>query len=71
MNKFFSFVAGAMCGALVGAAAALLLAPSSGEALLDGARTRWDDALLEARRAMDQTRADLEAQFEQFKQSSS
>jgi len=31
MRRFTSFVVGAMCGALVGSAAALLLTPASGE----------------------------------------
>jgi hypothetical protein len=29
---------------------------------------RWEEALREARQAMEQTRRDLEAQFEQMKQ---
>lgn len=33
MRRFTSFVVGAMCGALVGSAVALLLAPASGEDL--------------------------------------
>jgi gas vesicle protein len=68
MNRLFSFLAGAMCGALVGATTALLLAPSSGEVLRADAVARWEEALREARQAMEQTRRDLEAQFEQMKQ---
>ena len=68
MNKFFSFAAGALCGALIGGVTALLLAPESGEDLRSGARQRWEDALREARQAMDATRRDLEAQFENMKQ---
>jgi gas vesicle protein len=33
MRRFFTFVTGAVCGALVGATAALLLTPASGEEL--------------------------------------
>lgn len=68
MNRMFSFLAGAMCGAVVGGVAALLLAPSSGEQLRSGAAARWEDALNEARQAMETTRRELESQFEQMKQ---
>jgi gas vesicle protein len=68
MNRLFSFLAGMMCGALVGATTALLLAPASGESLRADAVARWEEALREARLAMEQTRRDLEAQFEQMKQ---
>ena len=68
MNKFLSFLAGAMCGAIVGATAALLLAPTSGENLRHDAVARWEEALHEARRAMEETRRDLQVQFEQMKQ---
>ena len=66
MNKFLSFVAGAMCGAIVGATAALLLTPSSGEQLRSDVAARWEEALEEARRAMEETRLELQAQFEQM-----
>ncbi|MBL8046302.1 MAG: YtxH domain-containing protein, partial [Anaerolineales bacterium] len=48
MNKFSSFLTGAILGALVGAAAALLLAPASGDDLQSQSRewaeTLWTDA---------------------------
>ena len=68
MNRLFSFLAGALCGALIGGVTALLLAPESGEDLRGSARQRLDDAVREARQAMDDTRRDLEAQFENMKQ---
>ena len=68
MNRLFSFLAGALCGALIGSVTALLLTPDSGENLRGNARQRLDDALREARQAMDDTRRDLEAQFENMKQ---
>jgi gas vesicle protein len=67
MNKIFSFLAGALCGALVGGAAAILLAPTSGEQLRADAQARWEQALQEAQQAMEETRRELEAQFEQMK----
>lgn len=67
MNKLFGFLAGMICGALVGTVLALLLTPSSGEQLRIGAISRWDNAKSEARQAMEQKRMDLESQFEQLK----
>lgn len=67
MNKFFSFAAGALTGALAGAVLALLLTPASGEEIKTQAVERWETALKEARSAMEQTRAEMEAQFEQMK----
>jgi gas vesicle protein len=66
MNKILSFLAGAMAGAIVGATAALLLAPASGEDLRTQMTNRWEEALEEARLAMEETRRDLQAQLEQM-----
>jgi len=68
MRKMFSFLAGALCGALVGGVLVLLLTPASGEEVRTGAKTRWDEAMQEAKRARDETKIRLEAQFEQMKQ---
>lgn len=67
MNKLFSFMAGAMCGALIGGVTALLLTPQSGADLKSGAQTRWQLAMDDARMAMAETQAELEAQFERAK----
>lgn len=66
MSKIFNFLAGALCGAIVGATAALLLTPSSGQQLREDAISRWEEALAEARQAMEETRRELQAQFEQM-----
>lgn len=66
MNKLFNFLAGSLCGAIVGATAALLLTPSSGQQLREDAISRWEEALTEARLAMEETRQELQAQFEQM-----
>lgn len=66
MNKSLSFLAGALCGAIVGATAAILLAPTSGEQLRQDMVLRWEEALAEARQAMEDTRLELQAQFEQM-----
>lgn len=67
MNKMFSFLAGAMCGALIGAVTAVLLAPTSGEELRTNAKSRWDEAIAEAQKAKEETQKQMEAQFEQLK----
>ena len=66
MNKMLSFTAGAICGAIVGAAAALLLTPESGQELRSDVVKRWEKALAEAKQAMEDTRQDLQTQFEQM-----
>jgi gas vesicle protein len=66
MNKFLSFLAGVICGAIVGAGTSLLLAPESGEELRADVVKRWEDALAEAKQAMEDTRRDLQTQFEQM-----
>jgi gas vesicle protein len=63
MRKFFSFMAGGLCGMLVGGVTALLLAPMSGEDLRTTAEQRWDLTRSEARQAMEMRRRELEAQF--------
>lgn len=67
MNKVMSFLSGALVGALVGAAAVLLLTPASGSELQTQTRdwfeTLWDDA----QQAADDKRAELEAQLAKLK----
>ena len=69
MSKFFSFAAGLMSGSLVGAAAALLMAPKSGAALQAEARARWEQVMMEAEQARERTRREMEMQFERLKES--
>ncbi|MCA9992513.1 MAG: YtxH domain-containing protein [Ardenticatenaceae bacterium] len=68
MNKLFSFAAGTICGALVGAAVVLLTTPASGDDLRANVNARIQLALSEARQAMEETRQAKEAEFEQMKQ---
>jgi gas vesicle protein len=67
MNKVFSFLAGAMCGALVGGVTALLFTPASGAQLRADATARWEGAMRNAHQAMEERRREMEAQFEQLK----
>ena len=68
MRKMFSFLAGALSGAAVGAVLVLLLTPASGEELRTEAKNRWQYALEEGRRAMEETSRTMTAQFEQMKE---
>lgn len=67
MNKMFSFMAGAICGALIGSVAALLLTPNSGEQLITDVQDRFNTAMADARQAMEDKQHELEMQFEQAK----
>ena len=63
MGKVMGFLAGAVCGALAGGVAALLLTPASGTELIQNVEERWQLTLAEARRARDEKRRELETQY--------
>jgi gas vesicle protein len=67
MKGTFSFLAGAICGALVGAVTVLLLAPMSGRQLQADARSQFEHVMADARAAADAKRAQLEAQLASLK----
>ena len=67
MNKLMGFLAGGLCGALVGGVAALLLAPMSGNDLQERARHEFDDLVTDARVAAAEKRAQLEKQLATLK----
>ncbi len=69
MNKVMGFMAGAVCGALVGAITALLLTPASGTELVQDIEARWDLTKSEARLAMEERKRELETQFNIAKRS--
>lgn len=69
MNKVMGFMAGAVCGALVGAVTALLFTPASGPEIIQSAEERWELTMSEARRAMEERRRELESQYRSAKQS--
>ena len=70
MRKTLSFLIGVISGAIVGAAVAILLAPSSGQELQGQMRTRVQELIDEGRRAAASRRAELESQLEAFKRGS-
>jgi gas vesicle protein len=63
MNRFFSFVSGALLGAVVGATLALLLTPTSGDDLLARIEDRTSYIREEVRKAAASRRAELESQL--------
>ena len=71
MRRMFSFLAGALCGAIVGAVAALLLAPASGLELREGVSSRVSDLVAEGRRAAEDRRAELQARLAALKRPAS
>jgi gas vesicle protein len=67
MRRIIGFIAGAMCGVIVGAVAALLLAPASGVELRQRVRARVEELVAEGRQAAEDRRAELEAQLAALK----
>jgi gas vesicle protein len=67
MRRAISFLVGVVSGAMVGAAVAILLAPSSGQELQSQMRGRVQELIEEGRRAAAARRAELEDQLEAFK----
>ncbi|MBI2976858.1 MAG: YtxH domain-containing protein [Chloroflexi bacterium] len=67
MQRFFSFVSGAFCGAVVGSVAALLLAPLSGRELQRLSRARAEAMVDDVRKAYEERQAELKAQLEALK----
>ncbi len=64
MRRFMAFLAGTLAGALVGAVAALLLAPSSGDELRASARHRVSALRDDLSEAYSARKAQLEAELE-------
>lgn len=62
-----SFTAGLICGAVVGAVAALMTTPASGTEMTAEAKRRWDEATAEAKKAQEATRLRLEREYNQLR----
>lgn len=67
MRSFFNFIFGLLSGALVGAAAAMLLAPSSGDELRTSLSSRYEGTLANFRSTVEQERRKLEEELESLK----
>jgi gas vesicle protein len=68
MRKFFAFLAGILCGAVVGGATALLLAPMSGRDLQQEIAVRIDQLKAEIETAVAEQEKRLRAEFERMKE---
>lgn len=69
MRRFMTFLAGALCGALVGSVTALLLAPYSGEDLQARIREEADTISDDIRGAYEARMAQLEAELASLRKS--
>jgi gas vesicle protein len=67
MQKFANFVLGLIFGALVGAAVALLLAPTSGDTLRTQIQAKVEGTASEVKLAMEEERARLQTELEALK----
>ncbi|PKO24060.1 MAG: hypothetical protein CVU38_00830 [Chloroflexi bacterium HGW-Chloroflexi-1] len=67
MRKAINFLSGVLLGALVGAAAGLLMAPQAGCETQEMLRDHLNTVIEEGRRAASERRAELEAQFAEAK----
>ena len=67
MQRVVNFLAGLLIGGLVGAVAALLFAPMSGDELRGEVQNRTDQVVTDIRTAMDEERKRLEAELEALK----
>jgi gas vesicle protein len=63
MKKLFNFIFGAIIGGLIGATVALLLAPSSGDDLLNDVRQRFGSLQKELGEAVSQRKVELETRL--------
>lgn len=66
MKKAINFVLGALIGGIVGATAALLYAPSSGEALCLDLQKKAQNIQIEIKEAAQQKRVELEKQLSEY-----
>ena len=69
MKKAFNFLLGAIIGGIIGGAAAVLLAPFSGEELRNQLRSRVDNIQIEIQEAAKKKRVDLETRLDELKTS--
>lgn len=63
MRRLMFFIIGVLVGAVLGALAAYLFAPESGNELRQSARDHFDDLMDEARLAAETRRRELETQL--------
>jgi len=66
MRTLLSWIIGLTLGAALGATLVLLFAPTSGEQLVNRLKAGWEETLIEARRASEQRRRELETELAQL-----
>jgi len=67
MRRLFNFIFGAIIGGFVGAAAAILLAPSSGDDLKLEIRDRFKGLWDELQSAAQERKAEMEGQLQEMR----
>ena len=67
MRGIFSFLSGVMTGALVGAAAALLMAPTSGDKFRDDVKARMDSTFSDLKESVASERKRLEEELDMLR----
>lgn len=67
MRTLASLMIGLLLGAAVGAALVMLFAPTSGEQLVGNIKRGFDETMVEARKASEQRRKQLEAELSQMR----
>lgn len=70
MKKALNFIFGAILGGIIGAAAALLFAPFSGEELRSELERKAQNIQIEFKEAASKKRVELEQQLEEMKKAS-
>lgn len=71
MKKAFNFVFGAILGGIIGGAAALLFAPTSGENLRLDLQKKAQNIQIEIQEAASKKRIELEKQLQEMKEAGS
>lgn len=67
MTRVINFMSGFVVGLIIGSVTVLLTTPQSGSSLQSEARSRWDNAVAEGKKAAAARRAELEARLASLK----
>jgi gas vesicle protein len=68
MNRAMKFLIGSIMGGIIGATAAILLAPGSGDETRTAIKYRIEQLTTEFKSAMQERKEELEAELRQYKQ---
>jgi gas vesicle protein len=67
MMRVINFISGFMIGMIIGSVTVLLTTPQSGSSLQSEARSRWENAVAEGKKAAAARRTELEARLATLK----